>query len=279
MRSAILFAVPLALFCVSTAGAQRSDDTTVQSPAVQSSTPASSPAADSPMTPRQAAEMRADVFMARKEYAEAADAYIQILSGEPKNAQLANKVGIAYQQLGELNKSERFYKRSIKADKNFASPLNNLGTVEYEKKHFGKAIGLYNKAVLLRTDMATIYSNLGYAYFANKEFPEAMGAFGKALAIDPGIFDRKGSGGTIVQQRTTTDPGLFYFFVAKSFALAGDIEHAAHYLKLARDDGYKDFLSADKDPAFAKIVKDPRIREVLQTPPSYSDEAKKTNPN
>jgi tetratricopeptide (TPR) repeat protein len=277
MRSAILFAVPLALFCVLPASAQQAGEKPAQTPAVQSAS--SSPTSETPLTPRQAAEMRADVFMARKEYVEAANAYIQILNDEPKNAALANKIGIAYQQLGDLHRSERFYKRSIKADKNFASPLNNLGTVEYEKKHYGKAIGLYNKAVALRTDLATIYSNLGYGYFANKEYPQAMDAFGKALAIDPGIFDRKGSGGTIVQQRTTTDPGLFYFFVAKSFALAGDVEHAAHYLKLARDDGYKDFLSAEKDPAFAKVIKDPRVREVLQTPPSYSDEAKKTNPN
>ena len=37
-----------------------------------------------------------------------------------------------------------------------------------------------------------------------------------------------------------------------------DAEHAAHYLKLSRDDGYKDFASAQKDPAFAKVIKDPR---------------------
>lgn len=279
MRSAILFAVPLVLFCVSTAGAQQSGDTSGQSPVAQPNTAAASPVSETPLTPRQAAEVRADVLMARKEYIEAADAYIRILSSEPKNSAIANKIGIAYQQLGDLNRSERYYKKSIKADKTFASPLNNLGTVEYEKKHFGKAITLYTKAVVLRTDMATIYSNLGYAYFANKEYPQAMDSFAKALAIDPGIFDHRGSGGSIVQQRTTTDPGMFYFYVAKTFALAGDAERAAHYLKLARDDGYKEFLSAERDPAFAKVIKDSRVREVLQNPPSYSDEAKKTNPN
>ncbi|HXZ12580.1 MAG TPA: tetratricopeptide repeat protein [Candidatus Sulfotelmatobacter sp.] len=274
MRSAILFAIPLALFCAGSSAAQQPGENP------EPSTPSqSAPSAEAPITPRATAELRADVLMARKEYADAANAYVQILNSEPKNAEIANKIGIAYQQLGELNKSERYYKKSIKADKSFASPLNNLGTVEYEKKHFGKSISLYQKALGLRTDMATVYSNLGYAYFGNKEYPQAMDAFGKALALDPAIFDRKGSGGTIVQQRTTTDPGLFYFFVAKSFALAGDVEHAAHYLKLARDDGYKDFLNAETDPAFAKVIKDPRVREVLQKPPAYSDEARKSNPN
>ncbi len=38
------------------------------------------------MSPREAAEMRADILMARKEYSQAAGAYLQILVNEPKNA-------------------------------------------------------------------------------------------------------------------------------------------------------------------------------------------------
>ena len=53
-------------------------------------------------TPRQIAEMRADILMARKEYSAAAAAYEDILQNEPKNADLLNKTGIAYQQLGRI---------------------------------------------------------------------------------------------------------------------------------------------------------------------------------
>jgi tetratricopeptide (TPR) repeat protein len=128
-------------------------------------------------------------------------------------------------------------------------------------------------------DLSIIYSNLGYAYFANKQFPEATESFSKAVVLDPTIFDHKGGFGSIIQQRTTTDPGLFYYFVAQSFANAGDAERAAHYLKLARDDGYTKFRSAETDPAFARVIKDPRVQEVLQVVPQYMDDAKKTNPN
>jgi tetratricopeptide (TPR) repeat protein len=229
----------------------------------------------SSMSPREAAEMRADILMARKEYGQAAGAYMAILVSEPKNAALMNKVGVAYQQLGDLDRSEKFYKRSMHADKKFASAANNCGTVEYEKKHYTKAIGLYSKALDLRADFPTVYSNLGYAYFADKQFPQAMDSFQKALALDPTIFDRRGLGGTVVQQRTTTDPGLFYFFVAKTYAQAGDAERAAHYLKLARDDGYEGFLTAQTDPAFARVIKDPALQEVLHEPPSYAGSTKK----
>jgi tetratricopeptide (TPR) repeat protein len=271
MSRLTLVAVPLVVCLVGSIQAQQtptkiSDSTNA---AAASVSPLSS------MTPREAAEMRGDIFMARKEYSAAIGEYERIVATEPKNAALLNKIGVAYQQLGDLQRAERAYKRSMHADKNFASAVNNCGTVEYEKKHFGKAIGLYKKGLELHGDTPTMYSNLGYAYFANKEYPEAMSSFQKALALDPTIFDRRGQGGTVVQQRSIPDPGLFYFFVAKTYAQAGDAERAAHYLKLARDDGYAEFLSAQTDPAFAKVIKDPGVQEVLHEAPSYASSPKK----
>jgi tetratricopeptide (TPR) repeat protein len=232
-----------------------------------------------PMTPRDAAEMHADILMARKEYADAVTAYQEILVHEPANAELLNKVGVAYQQLGDLERAGRFYKRSMRADKTFASAVNNCGTVEYERKHYGKAVSLYKKAIELHGDTSTMYSNLGYAYFANKEYPRAMDSFQKALQLDPTVFDRKGQGGSVVQQRSTPDPGLFYFFVAKAYAQIGDADRAAHFLKLARDDGYTGFLSAQTDPSFAKVIKDPGVQEVLHAAPSYAGSPRKQMEN
>jgi len=276
MSRVTLFAIPLVLVVACPAFAQQTpaavSDTTTNSSSASTSVGAKPL---SSMSPREAAEMRADILMARKEYFRAAGAYLQILLNESKNAELMNKVGVAYQQLGDLDRSEKFYKRAMHADKKFASAANNCGTVEYEKKHYSKAISLYNKALDLRTDLPTVYSNLGYAYFEDKQYPQAMGSFQKALALDPTIFDRRGLGGTVVLQRTATDPGLFYFFVAKTYAQAGDAERAAHYLKLARDDGYSGFLSAQTDPGFAKVIKDPALQEVLHEPPSYAGTTKK----
>ncbi len=282
MRRLVFLAVPLLSVFVSSLGAQQVEPASAQPASTQSASTSSDIVYVVPpkpeLTPRQAAELKGDVFMARKEFGEAAGAYERILESEPKNAQLLNKVAIAYQELGNLNRCERYYRKSIKADKNFASPINNLGTVEYEKKHYSKAILLYKKALILKMETSTIYSNLGYAYFANKQYPEAMATFDKALAIDPQLFERKSGYGTVIQQRTTTDPGLFNFFVAKSYAAMGDAERVAHFLRLARDDGYKDFMSAETDPAFAKVIKDARVQEVLHVMPSYQSDAKRTEP-
>jgi tetratricopeptide (TPR) repeat protein len=276
MSRVTLFAIPLVLVVACPAFAQQTP-ATVSDTTTNSSSASTSVGAKplSSMSPREAAEMRADILMARKEYFQAAGAYLQILVNDSKNAKLMNKVGVAFQQLGDLDRSEKFYKRAMHADKKFASAANNCGTVEYEKKHYSKAISMYNKALDLRSDLPTVYSNLGYAYFEDKQYPQAMDSFQKALALDPTIFDRRGLGGTVVLQRTATDPGLFYFFVAKTYAQAGDAERAAHYLKLARDDGYSGFLSAQTDPGFAKVIKDPALQEVLHEPPSYAGTTKK----
>jgi tetratricopeptide (TPR) repeat protein len=277
MRHSLLFVVPLVLLLVPVARAQQ---TPAEAPAAN---PGSNSGTDQTpnekLTPRQAAELHADLFMARKEYSEAIRAYRQILENDRYDAQIFNKIGVAYQEMLDLRSAEKYYKKAMKTDKMFASAVNNVGTVEYEKKHYGKAVKYYKKALKIRTDMATIYTNLGYAYFEQKKYLDAVVSFRQALQIDPTVFDARGEGGAIVQQRSTTDPGLFYFFVAKSYALAGDAEHAAHFLKLARDDGYKEFSSCSKDPAFVKVIKDPRVQAVLTVAPSYATDQHKTVPD
>lgn len=238
--------------------------------------PASSsmPHTDPPLvSPEKTAELRADILMARKEYAAAIDAYLAILKDQPKNAILLNKAGVAYQQLGADDSAENFYKRSEKADKNLSNPVNNLGTLEYGLHHYSKSVNYYKRALKLGATQATVYSNLGYAYYSEKKYDLAMDSFNKAVAIDPGVFDNhSGSGGTIMQQRSATDPGTLNFFLAKSYAKTGDAEHAAHYLKLARDYGYKNLGAVTaKDKDFALVIKDQRVQDVLQNRPSFSD--------
>ena len=275
MKRLALFAILLA-FVAGPSGAQQAPHPQTETPAGASASEITAPA----LTPRQKEEMRAEILMARKDYAEAAKAYGDLLQDDPKNFTVLNKVGIAYQQLGDVRRAERSYKKALHANGNFVSAINNLGALEYSEKHYGKAIKYYKRALSAPSgDQAVFSSNLGFAYYANGQYPAALEAFGKALAIDPDIFARKGGAGAIIQQRTASDPGTLFFLVAKSYAKAGDAERAAHFLKMARDDGYKDFLAAKKDPDFSKVIKDPRVQEVFQLQPAYAGDEKKSNPN
>jgi tetratricopeptide (TPR) repeat protein len=231
------------------------------------------------MTPREQAEMRGELFMARKQYDEAIKAYQTILVDNLHDAKVLNFVGMAYQQIGNGDQAERYYKLAVRADKTDSNALNNLGTVEYSEQRYGKAIKYYRKAIAKGNAMATVYTNLGYAYCGIKEYPKAMAVFAQALALDPEVFDHKGNAGSILQQRSSPDPGALHFVLAKSYAKIGDAERAARYLKMARDEGYKEFRAAQKDPDFAKVVKDPRVQEVLQVQPAYASQPQKPATN
>ena len=222
------------------------------------------------MTPRQLAELRGDIFMARKMYPEAIDSYVRLVKDEPHNAPLLNKLGVAYEVAGNDARAEHTFKQAIKADKTYASAYNNVGTVEFSRHKYTHAIDWYEKTLALRPDMAAVYCNLGYAYFDEKKYPEAMGAFQHAIQIDPQIMTERGSNGSVVQQRGTAEPGLFYFFVARTYAQLGNAERSAHYLKMARDAGYEKFVSAKTDPAFTKVIADPQVQAVFAPVPELA---------
>lgn len=223
------------------------------------------------MTPRQLEELRADILMARKLYPEAIDTYRDLVKANPKDATLFNKLGVAYEVAGNNGRAEGAYKKAIKVDKTYASAYNNIGTVEYSRHRYNPAIKWYEKALALRPDMATINCNLGYAYFSQKKYPEAMNAFERALRLDPQIMAQHGDNGSIIQQRGTTDPGLFYFFVARAYAQLGNAERCAHYLKMSRDEGYVKFVSAKTDPTFSKVIADPQVQAVFVPVPELAN--------
>jgi tetratricopeptide (TPR) repeat protein len=245
-------------------------------------TPADS-ATESPsyraLSPQQKAEMRADLFMARKQYDEAVKEYQAVLIDDPHNAKVLNSLGMAFEQIGNADQAEHYYKLAARADKTNSNALNNLGTVEYSEQRYGKAIKYYRQAIAKGNALPTVYTNLGYAYCSVKEYLKAMEVFSQALALDPEVFDHKGNSGSVLQQRSATDPGSVHFILAKSYAKIGDAERAARYLKMARDEGYKEFRSSEKDPDFAKVIKDPRVQEVLLVQPAYASQPPKPATN
>ena len=216
-------------------------------------------------------EQTGDLYMARKQYREASQVYKKLADQSPRNPVYMNKLGISLHQQAALGAALKCYERAAKADPNYADALNNVGTIWYQRKKYGKAIKAYEKAIALHSDMAVLYSNLGYAYFGEKKFEEAIAAFRQALALDPQLFEHGSSRtGSILQDRSVGDRGRFYFLLAKSFAEAGNLERCIIYLRKAKDEGYKELAEIKKDPAFAAVLKDPAIQEVLAPKPVES---------
>ncbi|HLZ49717.1 MAG TPA: tetratricopeptide repeat protein [Candidatus Acidoferrum sp.] len=214
-------------------------------------------------------EQMGDLYMIRKQFREAAELFKKLSDKDPRNPVYLNKLGIALHQQEALGQALKYYERAVKVDPQYADAENNVGTIWYQRKKYNKAIKAYEKAIKMRDDMAVLYSNLGYAYFSDKKYEEAIAAFRHALALDPMLFEHNGSlNGSILQDRSVGDRGRFDFLLAKSFAQAGDLDHCIHYLRKAKDEGYKDFSDIKKDPAFAAALKNPAVQELLVPKPA-----------
>src|SRR5436309_1380591 len=106
--------------CLSAQSAvQTVSDNHAATPAIQPTREPSRPAA---LTP----EMRGDIFMARKMYREAIEAYGE---GPKDSAVLANKTGIAFHQMMNLQEARRLYEHAIKLEPRYSEAVNNLGTI------------------------------------------------------------------------------------------------------------------------------------------------------
>ena len=231
-----------------------------QTPTVQTSDGfrVSSPA----QNPSQAVtpELRGDIMMARKMYREAIDFY---KPGSETSAVLANKTGIAYHQLQDLNSAEKYYRHAVKLNPKYPEAINNLGTVYYAKKSYRRAIAQYRNALRITPNSASVLSNLGTAYLARKQTEEAMKAYEQAFAIDPGVFDQHGSQGVLVQERTIEERAAYYFLLAKTSAKQGLTDRALQYIRKALENGFKDKDKFKAEPEFSALQDNMEFQEIL----------------
>jgi tetratricopeptide (TPR) repeat protein len=252
----------LALILFATTPRLAAQQTTPVSPdkEVQSQPINAGPAA---LSPKEMQEERAKVQIAEKRYEAAIQSYQELLKSDPKNAVFLNMIGIAYLDLSNYDQAKKYFIRASKADKKYSSAVNNLGMVYYHQKDFRRAIREYQKSALIDPGLAGTHSNLGFAFYNTNKYPEAAAEFQKAIELDPRIFERNDRAGAIVQDRSVSNHGLFFFTMAKVYAQKGDAAHCADYLRKSLDEGYKDVGKAATDPAFKDVINDPVVQDVL----------------
>jgi tetratricopeptide (TPR) repeat protein len=229
-----------------------------------SKTPTAAPA--EPPKPQLSPEMRGDIFMARKMYREAIDAF---RAASRKDPVLLNKIGIAYHQMHQLDTARKSYEQALKLKPDYVEAMNNIGTIYYAKKSYRRAISWYNKALrTAREDpkSASIYMNLGTAYFARKKYDECTKAYQAALQLDPLVFEHRGSFGVMLEERTVQERAKYHFYIAKLYAKNGRDDLALQYLRKALEEGYKDKKLAEV-PEFATLRETPEFKQLLEREP------------
>jgi tetratricopeptide (TPR) repeat protein len=219
------------------------------------------PSRDAAPRPALTFEQRGDIFMARKMYREAVEAYQQ---APASSAIVANKIGIAYHQMTFLPQARKQYEKAQKLDTKYAEAINNLGTVYYAQKSYRRAVNQYKKALKLSPNSASIHSNLGTAYFARKKYKEALQEYQTALSLDPEVFEHRNANGVLLQERSVEERAKFHFYLAKTYAKSGQSERALLYMRKAIEEGFKERQKFNEDSDFEELRKLPEFQDLLK---------------
>lgn len=250
--------VTLSAFAVGLSAAGSAQD--LRADARDTKTGVLAPPIATPLTP----ESRGDIYMARKMYREAIEVYG---SASPQTAIILNKLGIANHQMTNLDGAKKYYERSLKVNPRYAEAFNNLGTIYYAKKNYRRAISFYKKAIVLTPRSASIYSNLGTAHFARRKYKDASEAYQTALELDPEVFEHRGTHGVLLQERSVAERAKFHFYLAKTYAKAGQFERALLYMRKSIEEGFSERTKYVEDNDFAELRKLPEFGELIKLEP------------
>jgi tetratricopeptide (TPR) repeat protein len=205
------------------------------------------------------AETKADILMARGEYAAAIVAY---QSGNLKSATTWNSIGMAYHHMFALEEARKAYEKALTINPRFAPASNNLAAVYYGQHDFRDAEHFYKRALKHTSESAVIFCNLGTAYFAEAKYKQGMKAYRKAFEIDEKVFAPNQAAmieaGASREQRIAMN-----YFVAATFARVGKQEQALTYLRKAMDEGFNDRKRLDEDKDFASIRTTTEFQQLL----------------
>ena len=86
---------------------------------------------------------------------------------------------------GNFKEAINYYKKSIKADKNFAFAYDNMGVSYRKLNDFDNAIDAYKKSLEINPEGALPLQNIAVAYQYKKDYKNAVKAFEKLAKINP----------------------------------------------------------------------------------------------
>jgi tetratricopeptide (TPR) repeat protein len=205
------------------------------------------------------AEKKAEIYMARGEYAAAISAYQQ---SNLKSAIVWNNIGMAYHHLFALEQARKAYEQALALNPRFAAASNNLAAVYYGEHNFKDAEHWYKRALKHTSESAVIYCNLGTAYFGESKMKKGIKMYQKAFSIDPEVFAPNRSsqveGAGTREQRVAIN-----YYIAQTFASAGKQQQALVYLRKAMDEGFNDTKRLNEDKDFATLRTTPEFQQLL----------------
>jgi Flp pilus assembly protein TadD len=110
--------------------------------------------------------------------------YERAIAANPKYVAGYNQLGMAYQNIGQMDEAERFFKEGLKADPNSAMLYNNLGYCHLAQQRFPDAEREFRAALELNPAFKRARMNLGLTLANSGREAEAFLEFREVVPDD-----------------------------------------------------------------------------------------------
>jgi len=128
---------------------------------------------------------KADKLAQAGEYNKAEKIYLKLVSDDPQNAALYNKLALSYLGNEEFKDAAKALDQALTLEPDNDAFYNNLGLLLYRQAKYDEAIDSYEKSIEINNKVASRFMNLGLAYFMSKKYRKAAEAYEKALILEP----------------------------------------------------------------------------------------------
>ena len=224
---------------------------------VDQQTPASTSAEPTVVTP----ELLADLMVVHGHYADAIEAYRKI---RPQNAEIYNKIGVAYQRMANEEDAIANYGQATKLDSKFAAPYNNLGTIYFHQNNNKRATAAVQEVDQAGRSDRSVLEQPGRGVYGGTPVQQRRRGLREGVLLDPDIFQEIAMNG-IQQIESPAELAKLYLTFAEIYAHAGMKVQAILYLHKAIEEGFKDRQQLQQDQQLATLHGNPEF-EALLTP-------------
>ena len=129
----------------------------------------------------------AEIYAREKRFDEAIKEYEGVIAKNPKYLAGYMAVGTIYDQKGDGQKAETYYRKALEIKKNFGPAANNLAwNIADRGGNIDEALTYAQIAKEQLPDSSAVMDTLGYIYFMKGTYLNAIVEFQDSLARDPG---------------------------------------------------------------------------------------------
>ena len=121
------------------------------------------------------------------EFQKSADVMERALKKNANNPYFLNNMGVSQHKLENFSQAEEYFKKGLRIAPNYINILNNLGNLKNDLNFTEEAIELYKKSISIKNDIIETHHNIANCYQSIGKYEESIFHCNEILKINPKI--------------------------------------------------------------------------------------------